>query len=209
MNVIDNDSVQKVKQRLDAIDLESVKQRLMRDEKWTREQADEVEPRYKGYLLLVATQPDHRVIPSVAIDKMWHTHILDTRKYAADCHSAFASFVHHVPTSKEEVAVEFQKTKALFREVLGFPMDVPNAQSGICQGAPDGGECFAGTTNTVKANASGICQGAPDDGECFAGVSGPAAKLNSSGICQGAPDGGECFAGVHNFATPQRQTPSL
>src|SRR5262249_39319225 len=30
-------------------------------------------------------------------DRFWHMHILDTRKYAADCDAVFGHFLHHFP----------------------------------------------------------------------------------------------------------------
>ncbi len=80
-----NQSIQACKARVDAIDLETVKFRLMRDESWTREQADAVEPLYKGYLLLTAVGAEHTLVPTQAVDAMWHSHILDTQKYSQDC----------------------------------------------------------------------------------------------------------------------------
>lgn len=36
-------------------------------------------------------------VPSKVIDEVWHAHILDTRRYAADCERVFGQFVHHYP----------------------------------------------------------------------------------------------------------------
>lgn len=33
------------------------------------------------------------------MDELWHTHILDTKKYAKDCEYVFGKFIHHFPYS--------------------------------------------------------------------------------------------------------------
>eukprot|EP01065_Artemidia_motanka_P014242 TRINITY_DN181_c0_g1_i3.p1 TRINITY_DN181_c0_g1~~TRINITY_DN181_c0_g1_i3.p1 ORF type:complete len:372 (+),score=134.37 TRINITY_DN181_c0_g1_i3:76-1191(+) len=36
-------------------------------------------------------------VPSKAIDEVWHSHIIDTRRYAGDCQRIFGRFLHHYP----------------------------------------------------------------------------------------------------------------
>ncbi len=146
---LDPNSVSEFKSKVDSIDLESVKFRLVRDENWTREQADSVEPLYKGYLLLIALQPNHSLIPNKLVDKMWHTHILDTQKYYADCENTFGFFVHHIPSRSEMTPEQedsmkacFEATKRLFRDVVGFDFNRFGGENdaAICMdncGSPD------------------------------------------------------------------------
>ena len=174
-----NQSLQAYKDNAAAIDLESVKFRLMRNDGWTRERADAVDPLYKGYLLLTAVDAPHALVPSKDVDAMWHTHILDTQKYSQDCQAAFGRFIHHIPArverSPEEVAAAteaFDQTKKLLRQVIGFDF-TPNMKepaggtAAICQGKGDS-ECFAGIS--PSAASASICQG-KGDSECFAGIS--------------------------------------
>lgn len=63
---------------------------------WTQERIDKAELDYKRYLALTKvtnTQP----VPNGDIDRFWHEHILDTRRYAEDCYSFFGGFLHHYP----------------------------------------------------------------------------------------------------------------
>jgi len=83
-----------------ALDLEPIKFKATRSEDgygWTREHADGVALAYKRYLILHAKYPDMMLAPDQETDRFWHLHILDTRKYAADCEAIFGRFVHHFP----------------------------------------------------------------------------------------------------------------
>jgi len=64
---------------------------------WTREHAERIELAYRRFLMLRAKFPQHQIAPTRDIDAFWHAHILDTRKYAADCQHIFGEFVHHYP----------------------------------------------------------------------------------------------------------------
>jgi hypothetical protein len=41
--------------------------------------------------------PNEQLAPLVDVDTFWHYHILDTKKYAADCQLVFGYFLHHYP----------------------------------------------------------------------------------------------------------------
>lgn len=85
---------------IDALNLESIKFRLMDKEDglgWSLEKADEVEREYKKFLFLSSAYKDTPLCPSKEIDKFWHYHILDTQKYHEDCMNAFGCFIHHIP----------------------------------------------------------------------------------------------------------------
>lgn len=112
------------------LDLEPIKFKLVKEDGWALNQVDEIEKQYKGFLFLIGTNPEEAIVPSKFIDKMWHAHILDTRKYAEDCDKLFGHFVHHYPyfgikdeADKACLTEEFNKTKALFREVLNIDIE--------------------------------------------------------------------------------------
>ncbi len=64
---------------------------------WTIEHAERIELAYRRFLVLRAKFPQAQIAPTRDIDAFWHAHILDTRKYAADCERIFGEFVHHYP----------------------------------------------------------------------------------------------------------------
>ncbi|WP_161632598.1 glycine-rich domain-containing protein [Candidatus Synechococcus spongiarum] len=67
---------------------------------WTFTFADRVSREYRRFLVLCL---EHRkdskylIVPSKLVDKFWHLHILDTRKYIEDCQYCFGSMLHHFP----------------------------------------------------------------------------------------------------------------
>lgn len=65
--------------------------------RWTNAQTIRAIARYLAFLYLVHAYPHLPLIPTWEIDQVWHQHILDTHKYAEDCHVLFGQFIHHFP----------------------------------------------------------------------------------------------------------------
>ncbi|HSW08817.1 glycine-rich domain-containing protein [Aquabacterium sp.] len=83
-----------------SLDLEPIKFKIAcKDEGygWTPEHTAQIELAYRRFLMLLARYPASQLAPTRDIDKFWHAHILDTRKYAADCQQLFGEFIHHHP----------------------------------------------------------------------------------------------------------------
>jgi hypothetical protein len=117
------------RQKLEALDLESIAQALMHPEHgvgWNRQQVDRAIARYKMFLYIVFINPDSAIVPTREIDIVWHHHILNTRKYACDCQWLFGYFVHHSPNFDSETETEqlsrkkgFCDIKTLFAQTFG------------------------------------------------------------------------------------------
>lgn len=93
-------TVQEIVAAIEALDLEPIKFKLMDEEEgegWSREYVDQMEIAYKRFLTLVIKYPEQSLAPTKDIDTFWHGHILDTMKYAEDCHKVFGFFLHHFP----------------------------------------------------------------------------------------------------------------
>jgi hypothetical protein len=85
---------------VEALDLDSIKVKLMHTksgEGWSLARANAVELEYRRFLYLMKTYPNEHTSPLVDVDTFWHYHILDTKKYAADCQQVFGYFLHHFP----------------------------------------------------------------------------------------------------------------
>src|SRR5271170_2401266 len=80
-----------------SLDLNPIKYKLMKDKDWTLDRANQVEPQYKAFLFLIGSRVKAEFVPTFDIDEMWHTHILDTRKYMTDCALYFGAYIHHYP----------------------------------------------------------------------------------------------------------------
>ena len=52
---------------------------------------------YKRFLELKILYPMTRLSPTRLMDEIWHSHILDTRQYHADCIRIFGKYLHHSP----------------------------------------------------------------------------------------------------------------
>ena len=82
------------------LDLDPIKAKLMHKESgegWSPARADAIGMEYRRFLCMMHMYPHENIAPLVDVDTFWHYHILDTRKYAADCQHAFGRFLHHNP----------------------------------------------------------------------------------------------------------------
>ena len=102
---------------------------------WTKEQTEKAIARYLMFLALKHLHPNVEIVPSDEIDRVWHTHILDTQKYAADCQQIFGSFLHHFPyfgirneADRQNLNATFARTQTLFKEHFGVSLE----RSSVC-----------------------------------------------------------------------------
>lgn len=79
------------------LDFSMVRMKAQKEEGWTREYTEQVEGDYLKFLILNYKYPDRPIVPTKSVDAFWHHHILDTRKYAADCAATFGTMLHHFP----------------------------------------------------------------------------------------------------------------
>jgi hypothetical protein len=113
---------------LQTLDLNSVRDALMEKQGWSLERADAARLEYVRFLTLLQSKPGFMLVPWLTtegqddLDQFWHQHILDTAKYAADCHRLFGRIIHHNPhvvrgSSLETDAVA--KTQRLYARTFG------------------------------------------------------------------------------------------
>jgi hypothetical protein len=133
--------------KIDALDLEPVKFKLMKEKSWTLQRADRVEKLYKTYLALFAAYPGEEHVPTAEIDEMWHAHILDTQKYIEDCQDIFGFYLHHYPYlgllggDEAQAAAGFARTRERFLAIGLDPAQRPDLQAASCGGGGCGGSC--------------------------------------------------------------------
>lgn len=88
---------------LPQIDLTPIRFRVTKNRSdLTAGQIDEMELRYLRFLMLCKEEPNVRHEPDKEVDLYWHTHLLYTRKYVADCQNYFGYFLHHEPNLNGE-----------------------------------------------------------------------------------------------------------
>lgn len=80
------------------LDLSPIKQKLLTEGIFqNQKQMLEAEQEYKLFLQLCLSYPQESLGISKNADSFWHYHILDTRKYMADCDNIFGHYLHHNP----------------------------------------------------------------------------------------------------------------
>jgi hypothetical protein len=116
-----------------ALDLEPITYKLMHphpgETAMTLAEADQVTDAYRGFLKLCLWYPDEVIVPSRTIDEVWHAHILDTAKYAADCDVLFGALAHHFPYfglrgEQDEASwrAAYDRTRELFQLHFGIAL---------------------------------------------------------------------------------------
>lgn len=152
---------------IEALDLDLIKFKATRREDgygWSAQYADKMALEYKRYLILHAKYPSMVLAPDQDIDRFWHMHILDTRKYAADCDATFGHFVHHFPYlglrgEEDAKALEsaFSSMQQLYAQEFGAPLsgrgDTAAAWCGA-EPADKNGAAWCGAESPSKANAA-------------------------------------------------------
>lgn len=85
--------------KVDAIDLAPINKLLRHQDPdfWTEEILVDVERAYRRFLVLNLLYPSETLAVNAILDEYWHNHILDTRKYAADCDRLFGKLLDHYP----------------------------------------------------------------------------------------------------------------
>ena len=101
---------------------------------------------YRRFLILKIENPAVKLAPTDLMDKAWHMHILDTRRYSEDCEMMFGGFLHHRPSynvdgsneTEETLKGAFEIMTSLYSERFGHdPLDA----SAGCNTDDDGSAC--------------------------------------------------------------------
>jgi hypothetical protein len=132
-----------------SLDLNPIKYKLMKDKGWTLERANQVEPQYKAFLFLIGSRVKAEFVPTFGIDEMWHMHILDTRKYMADCALHFGEYIHHYPYLGMKDAEDRSRAERLFAATCttiaeAFGIDIHDLDATSCGGGGCGGHGCGG-----------------------------------------------------------------
>jgi hypothetical protein len=137
-------TLEQVVAAIEALDLTPIKFKATRSQDgdgygWSPQYADRMELAYKRYLILHAKYPAMTLAPERDIDRFWHMHILDTRKYAEDCEATFGHFLHHFPYlglrgEGDEQALQdaFEAMQRLYAEEFGEPMAAAQNDAAWC-----------------------------------------------------------------------------
>ena len=188
---------------IESLDLEPIKRKLSHKEDgpgWTAEHADRIERGYRQYLTLLAKYPQMQISPTRDIDAFWHAHILDTRKYAADCERVFGGFVHHDPNlgmdgNPDQARQAADNLYALF--LVEFGAEVPSnagrkragdKQAAWCAGEPPADKRTAWCAGEPPADKrTAWCAGEPPADTRAAWCAGEPPADTRAAWCAGEP----------------------
>lgn len=108
-------------------------------EGWDISTCDVVEKAYRMFLALCIAYPAKNIVPTKLVDKMWHYHILDTRKYEEDCKKFLGRFLHHFPyfgmrgeDDKVELMLCGQETRSLYADNFDFDIAMILSETSLC-----------------------------------------------------------------------------
>lgn len=107
---------------LNSLDLTNVVASVQEELGLSSEDAQRAEELYRQYLTLCHKYPQMSVVPPKLADKVWHQHIMDTQKYAADCEQLFGQFIHHHP-HKTDAEQGYETTKKLYKNEFGVDLE--------------------------------------------------------------------------------------
>ena len=149
--------------QIDALDLEPIVFKLMHPEPGetalSLAEADQDVALYRCFLKLCALHPSAAIVPTRQLDRVWHTHMLDTTKYRADCEQAFGFFLDHFPyfgfrgdEDRRAWEQDFAHTRRLFRQHFGAEIGGQPAAS-ACRNHGDGSDCCVGCVRPADAGA--------------------------------------------------------
>jgi hypothetical protein len=133
-----------INHEIDTLDLSPIKFKLVdprHGHGWPLARANKAEADYKLFLRLNYLVGDEEIIvPGSDVDEFWHYHILDTRKYEADCLRLFGRLIHHYPyfgmkdaDDAERLKSATERTRILYEQILGVQMEVGGV---VCNSGP-------------------------------------------------------------------------
>lgn len=155
MTVVSREAVTEDRLRqVDALDLEPIVYKLTHPEPGERRlsltEADQDVALYRCFLKLCVLYPADALVPTRRLDYVWHTHMLDTAKYRADCDAVFGHFMDHFPYAglrgeedRRAWREDFASTRLLFRKHFGIEIGCEPAAS-ACRNHGDGADCCIG-----------------------------------------------------------------
>lgn len=140
--------------RVDELDLDPVVFKLMHpgpgEPELSLAQADEAVGLYRCFLKLCVLYSGLAIVPTHQLDQVWHTHMLDTAKYRADCDRVFGRFLDHFPYAglrgegdRRAWRENFARTRGLFRDLFGVEIGTEPAAS-ACSSHDGGADCCLG-----------------------------------------------------------------
>jgi hypothetical protein len=108
------------------LDLKSVRNKFAAKKSWwwhLNHKPQQIENEYRQFLYLLVSNPEKTLVPwSADVNEFWREHILDTKRYAADCYTIAGRLINHDPHLVEGSAAHalaFAETRKLYLASFG------------------------------------------------------------------------------------------
>ena len=122
--------------------------------------ADQDVALYRCFLKLCALHPGTTIVPTRQLDHVWHTHMLDTAKYRADCDQVFGLFLDHFPycglsrgSRTGAPGTRTSRTPAVCSASTSASRSAAEPAASACRNHGDGADCCVGCIGTSDASA--------------------------------------------------------
>jgi len=103
---------------------------------WDEDRVARALQEYRQFLALMFWYPEAVLVPSEEIDDVWHTHVLNTARYQADCEAIFGCFQHHAPssgTSEEVLADDETHREETLQHYLDCFGEIPRSYASLAE----------------------------------------------------------------------------
>ena len=193
-------TVERAVAAVEALDLEPIRLRVMdaeRGEGWTSERAESVERAYRTYLAMLVKHPEamESLVVSKDVDEFWHTHILHTMKYTADCQRVFGTYLHHNPQIEARSSADIERTRRLYDSAAPLLSEGRNAYCSAAVKTEQAAYCSAAVRTEQPAYCSAAVR-AEQPAYCSAAVRAEqpaycsaAVKIEQAAYCSAAIGG--------------------
>ena len=113
--------------------VEKLQQPAPRGVEWSKEQAEDADKWYRRFLILGLKYPGVNIVPSKEVDVLWHSHILDMKRYEQDTRRIFGKILYHRPASEgRNMQPQIARTNALMLVEFGEEFTGSLATCDIC-----------------------------------------------------------------------------
>ena len=103
---------------INSLDFSMIINKLVKHGGWNKKHAERLADVYKKFLFLNKKYGHlYQLPPSEEIDEFWHNHILDTKKYRADCDKVFGEYRDHYPYFGIDGSSDFNDLENAFKNL--------------------------------------------------------------------------------------------
>jgi hypothetical protein len=193
------------KRHINRLDLSPVRRKMIEKLGWDSGKTEDVEPEYKRFLDALAHKDTQEVIspPTEEVGEFWHQHILDTRKYRADCERGFGRCMDHTPgLASEQQAEADARHKRVYQDYDIDSMYFGSGDDGGNFSEASGSSSYIyATHDTGGAHHGHGCDSSGHSGDAHGGGDGSGSDGSCSDGGGGAGDGGSSCGGSGGCAS--------